>query len=239
MKCPYYKNPQVKQKFNKLVTLYGGAPLTDAEFENSNLRTLRKDDDYYAVNTAYYMWDKHDEDYIDAVIDLFEHPNSKSSIDKILRDFNKTVLEKVVPNSTAPSKSYKMLHIFKGQWYVTAGRNRDRQYLYEDTDELLGAAEYVKRKLLYYIYDNNLPFSGVDIEDSGKINLLTDNRTIQLDEQLIDNESYEDVSEDEYLSRIALLEQELRDEDDAEARDEINEEILRIEGKIKMKECEW
>jgi len=38
MICPYYKNNEVKEQFNEIITSLGGRPLTDEEFRSSDLR---------------------------------------------------------------------------------------------------------------------------------------------------------------------------------------------------------
>ena len=60
--CPTYTNPQVKADFNSIVEDYGGKPLSNMEFRSRKLRGERFGKDKFAMDVAYYMWDKHQGD---------------------------------------------------------------------------------------------------------------------------------------------------------------------------------
>ena len=56
--CPNINSQEVKQVFNGIVTMFEGAPLTDAEFKSVEERAKRTGTDKEAMDIAYYTWDK-------------------------------------------------------------------------------------------------------------------------------------------------------------------------------------
>ena len=56
--CPYYKNREVFDDFNRIIQAFGGKPMTEDEFKSSELRNQRTGQDLVAVECAYILWDK-------------------------------------------------------------------------------------------------------------------------------------------------------------------------------------
>ena len=71
MFCPNFNNIEVVDKFNSLIELMKGKPMTIAEFKDSDLRNKRKGNDLLAINFAYGVWDRYKGENI---------PNSLSDI---------------------------------------------------------------------------------------------------------------------------------------------------------------
>ncbi len=237
MKCPLYTNPKVKEKFNKLVVYFGGIPLTDEEFKNKGVRVKRVGINYFAANYAYRMWNLHDEDYIDAVIEIFENKNLKQNVNAILKDFNSTVLSRTNADGYMPDSKKKLLHFWKNSWYVTLDKNIytgkiDREYLSTDGTELLDPIEFTRREVEYYIGENNLPLDIVNIDkNTGKISLDVSASVRDIISENTKIFQYS-PSDDEVKSQIASLEQEL-----SEAETDL--EKLDILGKIRDIKCKY
>jgi len=83
MICPNYNNPKVKEQFNKVVEIFGGKPLTDAEFKDGKLRDKRSDKN--AIKAAYFAWDYYKgvdiPNEAQILTDLATHPNVKSRLE--------------------------------------------------------------------------------------------------------------------------------------------------------------
>ena len=60
MTCPLYTNPEVVTKFNSIIELFGGKPMTIEEFKDVELRNKRTGKDLSAMNIAYNAWDKYE-----------------------------------------------------------------------------------------------------------------------------------------------------------------------------------
>jgi hypothetical protein len=72
--CPYYKNKEVFDGFNKMVKAFGGKPLTEEEFRDSDLRNQRQGSDYSAMEAAYKIYDRNGGNFLDKT------PDGKPSI---------------------------------------------------------------------------------------------------------------------------------------------------------------
>lgn len=73
-KCPYYKNKDIFDGFNKMVKAFGGKPLTEEEFRDPELRNQRQGPDYNAMECAYRTYDRNGGNFLDKT------PDGKSSI---------------------------------------------------------------------------------------------------------------------------------------------------------------
>lgn len=74
MFCPNYKNKEVFEGFNQIVTALGGQPLTEKEFRSSELRNKRTGVNYSAMETAYKVYHRNGGNFLDLT------PNGKKSI---------------------------------------------------------------------------------------------------------------------------------------------------------------
>lgn len=74
MFCPNYKIKEVFDGFNEIVELYGGRPMTEDEFQSSELRNQRTGLDLFAMEAAYRLYDKNNGNFLDKA------PNGKDSI---------------------------------------------------------------------------------------------------------------------------------------------------------------
>lgn len=57
--CPNYNDPVTVKQFNSVVESFGGNPLSLEEFKSVELRRQRETVDRFAMDVAYYLWDKH------------------------------------------------------------------------------------------------------------------------------------------------------------------------------------
>lgn len=74
MFCPNYKNKEVFDGFNEIVTALGGQPLTEEEFRSSELRNQRTGVDFQAMETAYTIYHRNGGNFLDLT------PDGKKSI---------------------------------------------------------------------------------------------------------------------------------------------------------------
>lgn len=94
MFCPYYKNKEVADGFNEIVTALGGKPLTEEEFKSSALRKQREGLDYSAMEAAYTVYDRNGGNFLDktptgedsilfqTLLDYFEGDRKKAIVAK-------------------------------------------------------------------------------------------------------------------------------------------------------------
>ena len=93
MICPYYKNKEVFDGFNKIIEILGGKPMTEEEFRSSELRNQRTGSDFSAMEAAYRLYHA-SEGNIDAVLsDLSRYQkrnnyNSRSDYDQSYQEVN-------------------------------------------------------------------------------------------------------------------------------------------------------
>ena len=93
MFCPNYKNKEVFNDFNKIVESFGGQPLSKSEFISRTLRAERYGRNKFAMDAAYFLWDKtqgdmqvlaRDEDFINnKVNDLIPTPEDVLNIEEV------------------------------------------------------------------------------------------------------------------------------------------------------------
>lgn len=72
--CPNYKNKQVFNEFNEIITALGGTAMSEEEFKDSALRNQRTGIEYQAMEAAYKIWDYNNGNAIDYA------PNGKPSL---------------------------------------------------------------------------------------------------------------------------------------------------------------
>ena len=72
--CPYYKNREVFDGFNEIITSLGGKAMTEEEFKSSELRNQREGLDYSAMELAYRVYDRNGGNLLDMT------PDGKPSI---------------------------------------------------------------------------------------------------------------------------------------------------------------
>ncbi len=56
--CPQINSKQVRNKFNSIVTMFDGTPLSLEEFKSVKLRNKREGNDLLAMNVAYEIWNR-------------------------------------------------------------------------------------------------------------------------------------------------------------------------------------
>lgn len=150
MICPFYKNNKVKEQFNEIVKSLGGRPLTDEEFQSSDLRNQRQGIDYSSMESAYKIWHRNNGNPIDIA------PNGKSSIlfQTLLNHFGGDRAKAIVAKSKIYSDEF---FNWFGDWTVTQtedipyqlishlrrsninvyGKYRMQQYLHKYSDKLV------------------------------------------------------------------------------------------------------
>ena len=72
--CPNYKNREVFDKFNEMIEILGGRPMTEEEFKSSELRAQRTGLDYSAMEAAYRLYKMNNGNFLDVA------PNGQPSI---------------------------------------------------------------------------------------------------------------------------------------------------------------
>lgn len=232
MKCPNYKNKDVKLKFNKLVILFGGTPLSDEEFKNKESRRQRVGDNYTAADLAYKMWNELEEDSIDRLIDTYVNPMSKQNINHVLDVYDKYQSPRTTENH--------IIHMFKdGNYYVNKDKDAERKYLYRypNTDErkLLPADEYITRTFDEFLQTYHLPSYGIFIDANRKITIFAN--SYKLNPRLEFLKEYEESlnddvnTEDEAKTAIEELERQLKDSSEKDK--------LTILGKIQRIKCKY
>lgn len=86
MVCPYYKNKNVFDSFNKMVVAFGGDPMTEEEFRSSELRNQRTGSNFRAMELAYFVYNKNNGNFLDKTKDgnksiLFQRLLAKTNND--------------------------------------------------------------------------------------------------------------------------------------------------------------
>ena len=74
MFCPNYRNKEVFDGFNELIEAFGGEPMTEEEFRDSELRNQRTGSNYSAMEAAYRVYDQNGGNFLDKT------PQGKQSI---------------------------------------------------------------------------------------------------------------------------------------------------------------
>lgn len=86
--CPQINDKTVRDKFNSIVTMFNGSPLSIEEFKSVELRDKREDNELTAMNIAYKVWD----------ITMGENiPNTQKDIINLIKNNNQ--LEEIQYNS--------------------------------------------------------------------------------------------------------------------------------------------
>jgi hypothetical protein len=116
MTCPVYTNPEVVTKFNSIIELFGGKPMTIEEFKDVELRNKRTGKDLSAMNIAYNTWDKYEGD----VPNLFyqglegEYNDVVSPFEKMTKEqqvsFEKTIRDISVNMSDRIGINYRIIN---------------------------------------------------------------------------------------------------------------------------------
>jgi len=114
MFCPNISNPKVRSEFNELVTAFGGTPMTEEEFRDSELRNKRQGSEYAAMEAAYRVWDRNNGNAIDSAPNgapslLFQDILSRS------KDRNDAIYRKTALYTKSFSDKY-------GEWYNTENK---------------------------------------------------------------------------------------------------------------------
>lgn len=110
MFCPNYKNKEVFEGFNEIVTALGGQPLTEEEFRSSELRNKRTGDDYSAMETAYKVYHRNGGNFLDLT------PDGKKSIlfQTLLNHFNGDRESAIIAKSNVYSDEFSE---WFGDWW--------------------------------------------------------------------------------------------------------------------------
>ena len=111
MFCPNYKNKEVFEGFNQIVTALGGQPLTEEEFRSSELRNKRTGDDYSAMETAYKVYHRNGGNFLDLT------PDGKKSIlfQTLLDHFGGDIESAIIAKSNVYSDEFAE---WFGDWFT-------------------------------------------------------------------------------------------------------------------------
>ena len=100
--CPYYKDKEVFEQFNQIITALGGKPMSEEEFKSRELRNQRSGLDYSAMEAAYRMWELNNGHSYDKA------PNGEDSIifQSLLRKNNNDVNAAIRAKSAIYTKNF-------------------------------------------------------------------------------------------------------------------------------------
>lgn len=100
--CPYYKDKEVFEQFNQIITALGGKPMSKEEFKSRELRNQRSGLDYSAMEAAYRMWELNNGHSYDKA------PNGEDSIifQSLLRKNNNDVNAAIRAKSAIYTKRF-------------------------------------------------------------------------------------------------------------------------------------
>ena len=100
--CPYYKDKEVFEQFNQIITALGGKPMSKEEFKSRALRNQRSGLDYSAMEAAYRMWELNNGHSYDKA------PNGEDSIifQSLLRKNNNDVNAAIRAKSAIYTKNF-------------------------------------------------------------------------------------------------------------------------------------
>lgn len=100
--CPYYKDKEVFEQFNQIITALGGKPMSKEEFKSRELRNQRSGLDYSAMEAAYKMWELNNGHSYDKA------PNGEDSIifQSLLRKNNNDVNAAIRAKSAIYTKNF-------------------------------------------------------------------------------------------------------------------------------------
>ena len=119
MFCPQIDDIEVRNDFNSIVKMFDGKPLSIEEFKSVKLRNKRKDNDLFAINVAYKIWNitkgknipTNKIDIINRILDdeKINYNDNINNINNQLTELSKDFLKKNIINKILKyaSKNFK------------------------------------------------------------------------------------------------------------------------------------